>query len=268
MLNYSVRFYNKKWSIDKTVNEWAISQEPDDLGQINWNNNQIIDQTKILSEPNLQGDKLAYSPLSGNFKNISELGTLKKEFSDYLYRNRKYVISWHEKLGLYQSQSESKSDFMVKLRQAAREERDEEIDKLERKYDSKLDSINSKIDRYMSKLSSEKDEHEARKREEVFGVGETVLGLLLGRRRSTGLTTASRRRRMTTKSKNKIDELEREIKELQEELGDLEFELSEQVGGITAKWERVDSEIDEYVITPRRSDVSVDDLKIVWVYNK
>ena len=66
---------------------------------------------------------------------------------------------------------------------------------------------------------------------------------------------------------NKIEELDREIKELQDEFNDLEAELKEHVNDIIDKWELVDTELEEYVITPRRTDVTVDDPKIVWVYN-
>lgn len=266
LLNYEVRFFDKKQGIDKKEELWAIAPEPDQLGEIIWKNNKLISQTDVLKEPYFNEDKIVYNSLPDSFKNLNDIKQYKSEFSDYLYRNEKFTISWHKELDLYQSQDESKSDFIGKVRQAAREERDEEIDKLERKYDSQLDKINSKIDRSTSKLSSEKEEHEARKREEVFGVGETVLGVLLGRRRTTGLTSASRRRRMTTQSKNKMDELNKEIKELQEEISDTERELREAVSEITRKWENVDKDIEEYVVTPRRTDVRVDDPKIAWVY--
>ena len=268
LLNYEVRYFDKKREIDKKEKYWAISPEPNQLGVIDWKKNIIIDQSEILPEPILNDDKLIYGSLPDSFKNINDIKRFRNEFSDYLYRNKKFSISWNKKLDLYQGQDDSKSDFLSKVRQAAREERDEELDKLERKYESKLDNINSKIDRLTSRLSSEKAEYDARKREEVFGVGETVLGVLLGRRRTTGLTTASRRRRMTTQSKTKIDELNQEIKELQGEIADIEQELREQVNDITQRWENVDNEIDEYIITPRRTDVSVDDPKIVWIYNK
>jgi hypothetical protein len=155
---------------------------------------------------------------------------------------------------------------MMRVKHAAREERDQEIDNLEKKYEAKLDRINMKIDRLTGSLESDKAEYDARKREELFGAGETVLGVLLGRRRTTGITTASRRRRMTTRTKHKIEETSREIEELKKEITELEEELREQVQDITEKWDEVDDNIEEYRVNPRRTDVEVGDLKIAWIY--
>jgi hypothetical protein len=268
LLNYTVRFYNNKRGIDKTFKNWAISPEPNSLGVVDWSKIEVIDPLLIHSQPLYQNDNVVYTQLPSQYNTVKELKEYRDSFSDYLYRSQKYPIGTHPDLKVTQEQGESREDFMVRVRQAAREERDEEIDKLEKKYDSKLDKVNSRIERLSSSLAADEAEYNARKREEVFGVGETVLGLLLGRRRTTGITTASRRRRMTTKAKHEIDETKREIEELKEEITELESELREEVEKITEKWEKVEEEIVDYEVTPRRTDISVEEPKIAWVHYK
>ena len=70
------------------------------------------------------------------------------------------------------------------------------------------------------------------------------------------------------KSKNKIDEYNQEIKDLKEELGYMEQELREQVDKITLKWDQALNDIEEYSVTARKTDIRVDEPKIVWVYKK
>jgi hypothetical protein len=266
LLNYTVRFYNNKRGIDKTVKNWAISPEPNSLGVIDWSQIQVIDPLMIHSQPLYSRGNVVYNQVPSQYNTVKELKEYRDSFSDYLYRSQKYPIGTHQGLKVIQKQGESREDFMVRVRQAAREERDEEIDKLEKKYDSKLDKLNSRIERLTSSIAADEAEYNARKREEVFGVGETVLGLLLGRRRTTGITTASRRRRMTTKAKHEIDETKREIEELKEEITELESELREEVEEITEKWEKVGEEIVDYEVTPRRTDINVNDPMIAWVH--
>jgi hypothetical protein len=268
MLNYTVRFFNKKRGIDKTISKWAVAPEPNNMSEINWGQIREIDPQIIYTQPVYSSDNLVYHHIPSQYNTVKELNHYRKKFSDYLYRNQKFSIGTHPGLKLIQTQNESRADFIGRVKLAAREERDAEIDKLENKYDTKLDRINSRISRLTGSLSADKAEYDARKREEVFGVGETVLGVLLGRRRSTGITTASRRRRMTTKTKFKIDDTKKEIEQFKQELAELEIELKGLVDGITEKWVSVQNNIVEYLVTPRKTDVDVDELKIGWIHYK
>ena len=90
------------------------------------------------------------------------------------------------------------------------------------KYEKKLDRIESKIKKLTGSLSSDEAEYDAKKREEVLGIGETVICIFMGRKRTTGITTTSRRRRMTTKVKHDIDETKREIEDLNKDFQELE----------------------------------------------
>ena len=268
LLKYSVRFFDKKRDIDKIEKHWAITPEPNNLGEIDWSQIETLDSRLIYDKPIYSEENLVYHEIPDSYNTKKELRDYRDKLSEFLYRNKSYSISTHPSLKISQEQEESKAGFLMRVKQAAREERDQEIDKLEKKYDTKLDSINSKINKLTSSLSSEEAEYDARKREEIFGIGETVLGVLLGRRRTTGITTASRRRRMTTQTKHKIEETSKEIEELKKEMSELEQELEEQVQEITDKWDNVEDKIEEYKINPRRTDIDVDEPKLAWIYFK
>lgn len=268
LLKYSVRFFDKKRDIDKIEKHWAITPEPNNLGEIDWSQIETLDSRLIYDKPIYSEENLVYHEIPDSYNTKKELRDYRDKLSEFLYRNKSYSISTHPTLKISQEQEESKADFLMRVKQAAREERDQEIDKLEKKYDTKLDNINSKINKLTSSLSSEEAEYDSRKREEIFGIGETVLGVLLGRRRTTGITTASRRRRMTTQTKHKIEETSKEIEELKKEMSELEQELEEQVQEITDKWDNVEDKIEEYKINPRRTDIDVDEPKLAWIYFK
>jgi hypothetical protein len=248
LLNFSVRFVNKKRGIDKIEQTWALAPEPNNFGEIEWSRMGNIDPGKIHDTQ----------------ITLKELEGVRKKLSNYLYRNSSYSIWFHKALGFGQDQNESKKDFLIKVAQVARERRDLEIDKLEKKYEKKLDKLNSKISKLTSSLSADKAEYDARKREEILGIGETIIGVFMGRRTS-GATTASRRRRMTTRAKYDIEDTKKQIEELKKEFNELEEELREQVDEITEQWSSAEDNIQEYQITPRRADIEVDEIRIAWV---
>jgi hypothetical protein len=266
LFKYQLRFYDKKRGIDKITTNWVIAPEPDNLNEIDWDQVTEIDPKTIYDQPIYSPENIVYDQIPSQYNTIKEIKKYQTKFSDYLYRNKKFTILSHPGLKIFQTQNESREDFLVKVKQVSREERDEKIDKLEKKYETKLERLNSKIEKLTGSLDAREAEYDARKREEIFGVGETVLGVLLGRRRTTGITTASRRRRMTTQTKHKIEATKEEIDDLKQEISEIEIELKEEVNKITEKWETVEEDIEEYHITPRRTDVNIEQPKISWIY--
>lgn len=158
-------------------------------------------------------------------------------------------------------------EFAARAQQIAREKRDAEVDKLRRKYRTKLDRLEKRLRREERELQEDKAEYSARKREEMLSAGETVIGLLGifgSRKRSSGLSTAARRRRMTARAKEDITESQQEIARLQEEIEEMSRQMEEDAAAIAEKWEAVAGEIETYPVKPRRTDVKVDLAALAW----
>jgi len=113
-------------------------------------------------------------------------------------------------------------------------------------------------------LVEDEADYQARKREEMVSAGESVLGVLLGRRSSRAVSTAARKRRMTAKAKADIGETQARIAGLQEDLAELEAEMREDAEDIARKWDEALDEIEEVSVTPRRSDIDVEMLALAW----
>jgi hypothetical protein len=262
LANFSVRYYDRGKRIDKQETSWAVTEIPEGVSSVDWSLMIRVEPSRLVSKPPV--DSL-FTDIPSSINTLDELEENRKRLNDFLYANSKLPIYVHKGLKLSQEQDESKKEFLARVNQAARERRDDEVDKLKSKYETKLDRIESKMRKLKDSLSGDEAEYEARKREEVLGIGETVVGILLGSRRTTGITTASRRRRMTTKAKQDIEETKKDIEALDKEFKELEKELQGQVDQITEKWSKSDEAIEEYNVTPRKSDVKVDDLRILWI---
>jgi hypothetical protein len=196
----------------------------------------------------------------------AKLKALEKDFSDHLYENQQLDLYLNSALKLYSEPGESEKDFKVRAQQAAREERDEAVDELREKYQRKLDKLEDRLDREEQELSEDRADYEGRKREELLSAGETVVGMLgiFGRRSSRGLSTAARKRRLTTKALADVQESEEEIESLKEEIKQMTKEMEKEAQELADEWADVADELETYAVKPRRKDVKVELVSLAW----
>jgi DNA repair exonuclease SbcCD ATPase subunit len=194
-----------------------------------------------------------------------EFTALRDDLDDYLYRNTGVTLLYSPVLEAYSKPRESERDFRMRLQQAAREKRDEEIDEINERYEKKLDTLEDRLRRYEAKLAEREADVAARKRETVVSVGESMVGLFLGRRSTRMASTALSKQRQAAKAKLRVEEAEDDVKALQEDIEELEEELQEEVAAIQERWEEALETFEEAKVTPRRADIQIDLVALAWV---
>lgn len=262
LTRYKVSYVDNKNDVNKIETKWIMTPNPDHLGNIKWDEVEEINPVLLTKQLH---EGAYYSKIPDAYDTPKELNSLKKKLENHLYRVKQLSLKTHKNLKLVQGQDESEREFLSRVNQAARERRDQEVDKLKESYRKKLDRLDSKIKDKIRDISSDEAEYDARKREEILGIGETVIGIFLGSRRTTGVTTASRRRRMTSKVKRDIEESKEELEELRKEFNDIETELKQKTQEITDKWSKASENITDFNIKPRKSDIFVETFKLIWV---
>lgn len=265
----TVRFVDRKRKIDEQVETILLATAPEDMGSVSWEDA----ETPPIRLSDLSTDPDRVSPDQGTFfapipeqvNSAQEIRRISKNLEDWLYYNSHLTVRVHPDLGIFQQPGESERQFIIRLQQAARERRDAEVDKLEEKYARQLDKLEIKMRKLERGLAADETEYEARKREEMVGVGETVLSFFIGRRRTSAATTIARRRRMTSKVKMKIEETKEEITELKEDIVKIEGELKASVNEITRKWDEALDDLTTEELKPRRTDVNMQLLALAWL---
>lgn len=264
-----LRFYDRKRNIDERRDQMLLAPAASGLGGVDWADAEplTLSQRDLMTSPErlapAYGPFFAPAPESAN--ETTELTSIKNDFSDWLYYNSRLRIQVNSELDLFQKPGERERDFKIRLQQAARERRDLEVDKLEEKFDKQIERLQSKLRKEERDLAADEAEHSARKQQEYVGIGESVLGWVLGRRSTRALSTAASRRRMTVRAAQTVEETRIEIKDLEREITELEAELKEQADEITVKWASVLDDLSTEEITPRRADVNVNSVLLVWL---
>ena len=117
------------------------------------------------------------------------------------------------------------------------------MDRVGQRLGRALSELEARLEREERELRRDRIEYDGRKREEALSAGESILGLLLGRRRSSALSQASQRRRMTSRARAEVEESEETIERLRERISELAQERREALAEIRSMWADIASDI-------------------------
>ena len=260
-----VRFYNSTRKIDHVRTIGLMLPQGTFEGFIRWNEAAESDIAQDILRRNPE-ESISFPRTLPQGCDRELLKDAEKAFGEHLYREMRLDIFHCPALRLYGMAEETERDFKSRAFQIAREKRDEEVDKLRDRMERAVDRIEDKITREQRELDEDLASYEARKREEIISAGETIVGLLgiFGSKRSTGLSKAARKRRMTSTALSDVRESEEEIERLEEELEELKEEMEEKIRDISVRWESVVDEVETYAIKPRRTDVQIHLVTLAW----
>jgi hypothetical protein len=143
----TIHFQNRKMSIEKSIHT-AHLLWPDDSPTLDWEKAETLtlNQDQIHTTPVENFEKGPFYPSLP--KPLADEKTLKKaakDYQDWLYHNKTLHLKVHPDLEVFQQPREEEREYFHRVRQAARERRDHEVDELEEKYRKKLDKLDKKM---------------------------------------------------------------------------------------------------------------------------
>lgn len=232
-------------------------------GFVDWSQGEVqIDADTLVFKP---GPGALFGRLPVDLGNASRFAALGKELVEYLFYNRSVTI-WHNPhLKLYSELGETAKAFQRRCREAARQARDTEAEEIKERYKTQLEQLLTKMQREKRELEEDQVEYGARKREEFFSGAESVVDLFTGRKMRRGVSTASRKRRLTQQAKADIEESEKTIDELETKIDQVGDELQGELDELTARWAKLIDDVQQEDVRPRRTDVRVNLFGLAWL---
>jgi len=193
-----------------------------------------------------------------------------KELTECLYRKRTLDLHSCPSLKLVAKPRESEGDFKVRVQQAAREKRDAAVDALRAKYAAKADTLRNQEQRAAERVAREQAQASQQTMQTAISVGATLLGALFGRKSlSVGsigrATTAARGVGRTMKERQDVDGAEQSVEVVRQKIADLEAELQSEIVELTNANELENFAIQSASLKPRKSDITVSGVLLVWV---
>lgn len=220
-------------------------------------------------EPDAEGGA-CYAELPAEMMRAKEYQRWEKDLKTALYRNERLTLFNAPSQKQYSDEGESESEFRDRLRQVVFEQRDLATQKLREKYRSKVNTLTERLRKAQQRLEVEKQQAQGATLSAALNFGTSILGALLGRKTmsqsnlgkaSTSIRSAGR----AMDQRGDVTRAQENIDVLQQEIDALEAELQEQLAAIIAKHSLDQIEIEPYEVKPRKADIAVDLVALLWM---
>ncbi len=210
------------------------------------------------------GEGAGFAELPGFAMNADNYKGVAKEFDDWLYHHERAEIFCSRELRQYSRLGESEADFRVRLSHAAREARDEVVEKLRDKTESKLKTLENRLRTAEAAVEREKGQANTAKLEAGMSVFGSLLGGVLGGRRRSARTSVSRASRAFQQHRD-IGLAEDKVEAIEADMKALEEELQADIAELDRSFAPEALDLDIEVLKPSRTQVQVDRVALLWL---
>jgi hypothetical protein len=193
----------------------------------------------------------------------------KKDLANYLYQNRTLKLWKYAPLKQVSEVGESERDFRVRLSHLVHEKRDLAVEKLRKRYAPKLARLEERLRKAEARVSKEESQYGQQKVQTAVSFGATILGALFGRKMASvgtvgRATTSMRGVGRIAREKEDIVRAQKEVEVIQHKLVELEEEFKEKIAQMQEEFIPEDLELEEVQIQPRKGDISVGTIALIW----
>ncbi len=265
----SVFYENAKMGISKTEQVSRFTPLGGAVVPVDWNN--ALDMDYSLSDFDAQ------SPAGAVFADLPPEAKLKTSFTawqraltDTVWRESSIEVREHKKLGLISELEESERDFVARVKMAAREKRDEEMDAVEAKYEKKRLTIEERVAKAEERVDRVKDQAKDAKIQSAISFGAAALGAVLGKSLLTQSTiyksaTAAKSASRASKSSSNIGRAEESFERTEQQMALLESDMKKDLEAISERYEAAADDIVTTTVRPLKRDVVVNAFILTWM---
>ncbi len=206
---------------------------------------------------------VGFDELAGYAMNADNYKPVVDEFEDWIYRKERLELMYSPLYKMYSEMGESEGDFRARLAVKGREERDDAIEKMKDRYESKIRTKKDQLRR--AELAIDKEEAEASS--STWQAGASIVGGLLG-----GLLGGRKSRRSVVGGASRAMKQRQDVRIAKEKaqlvadaLIELEDELAEEIRELQEKFDASRTELEQELVKPYKKDIDVKAAALVWL---
>ncbi len=266
----SINFIDKPSKVDLNREEIFITPVVDGPVPLEWQQSKKseIKLSELQKEPN-HALTVEFAPLPSAAAKSSSYETWRKDFVLWLSQNSKVDLLRDPLTGLLSAPGESEADFRVRTSQKGRESRDETAENLRQKYAPKLAALQERIRKAQQRVEIQAAQANQLKMHTAVSIGATLLGAFMGRK-AAGLSsygragTAIKGIGRSMKEDKDVDSAKDTVENLTQQLLELDSEFKNEVSKF-AKTEGSQTNLDTVTIKPKRTNISIKLISLVWL---
>ncbi|MEQ1824754.1 MAG: ATP-binding protein, partial [Pirellula sp.] len=234
-----------------------------------WDNSTTI-EPDVLQIGNLPEDGFLFSELPVELSSSKNFSVWEKELKDYFFRHVQCTVYSCKAIKKTTAPGMNETDARIELSHAAKEARDEAIEKLKTKFADKLRTLQTRLTAAQQRLDKEKEEAKSKQMEGFFNIGTTILGALLGNKIATKgnvskAASAVRGLGKATTQQGDVMRAQETLEELSTAKQEIETQCEEEVRAITDQFSVENLSLEAIDIPIRKGDTKIKLLALVWV---
>jgi hypothetical protein len=226
--------------------------------------------SELAGVPGLEREPAAgtrFAPLPPQASNAGAFAEWSRGLASRVQRERPLVLWQSAAPQLTSAPGESEAAFRVRVRDALREARRAELEALRRKHAPQLERLRDQLRRSEAAVEREASQYEHQKLSTAISIGATVVGALFGRKLGSvgGAASAARGASRTVRERDDVARAEEHSGILRQRLAELEARFEADAAALQTLPEPASLQIRELRIAPRKGDVSIEEVALVWL---
>ncbi len=224
----------------------------------NWSEAGTIEDKSIYS---LQPPSdIYYALLPECIKKDNKLKNCKTLLKNYIYINEKLTIYRCRKLKIESKIDENYEDFVLRVKNLLRQNKDEEIEKIKERYQKQIERLNKRLKDAHSRLEKEK----ADKTSSIINAGISLISALFGGKSVSRIGSTVSKGSRVLKEGSDVKRAEEKIEEIKNSIFKIEQELEDKIYKIDEKYNIDNYDIEEIFIKPKKSLINIEEISILW----
>lgn len=261
-----VRFTDKK--TDTTKDLTVLVPVSAGVVAVDWDAAAVVELPVADLEQSPE-ENAQFADLPAPLAKTKNYDTWKKDFAAWLYRTQKLELLRSPSLGQASNADESERDFRIRLQQAAREQRDEAVERLRQKYAPKIAALEEKQRRSQQAVEREAEQSKSQKMQTAISFGATLLSSFMGRK-SLSLTTlgrattAARGVGRSMKEAQDVGRAQETVEAVGQQLADLDAQFKSETDAIEKSTDAQTESLETISLKPAKANIAIPILGLAW----
>jgi hypothetical protein len=265
-----VHFAQSKSKVDVWENLTLFVSLGDSTGETIWDGATVEKGDAPELEKMPAAEPCSFAPFPGELARPKKFAALTNSLKDYLYRTAALRLWKSREASQISQPGETEQEFRLRLSHETRELRDRNVEKLREKYAPKLAALQERIRKAQQKVEKEQAQASQQKFQAYVSIGSSVLAALTGRKlasaanvgRAAGAVRAAGR---VGREAQDVVQAAENVEQLQARYAELEAKCKVEADALRGSISPDKLQLEEIVIKPRKADIGVNRVALVWV---
>jgi hypothetical protein len=264
-----VFYQSAKHKVSLSQNYVFLAPIHDGVVSVDWSEAQLLDLSlkdiRKQAPDNAQFD--SYPQPAANVKNY-DLWT--KSLNQFIRTSVGLKLMYSPKLKLLSQVNEDEREFKIRLQHAAHEARDEAIEVIKKKYETRINTLEDRLRRAQQAVEKQNALSNQKKMDAFVSAGTAIFAALYGRK-AVSATSVSRvgsavkSTSKALKSGQGIGQAQETLESVQEQLNTLSLDLENQVLKISEEFDVSFEQLEEVEVRATSNNITIPLVALAWV---